>query len=272
MRLTEYKNFLYENEKSELTIEKYIRDIRKFEEFAKGRDLNKQLMLEYKASLEISYSLKSANSMIAALNSYLKFIGRSELCIRQFRIQKDIYCPEEKELSKAEYFRLLNEAKRQKNERLCLIFQTVCSTGIRISELRFITVEGARQGRVVVKCKGKTRTVFIVNKLKRHLLDYARRNGIAAGPVFINSNKEPLSRVTVWRSMKSICKAADVDSRKVFPHNLRHLFARIFYALEKDIVKLADILGHSNINTTRIYIITTGVEHRRRMENMRLVL
>lgn len=272
MKIAEYRTFLYEDEKSELTIEKYIRDVKKFAEFSDGKTLDKQLILEYKAELEKKYTPRSANSMIAALNSYLKFIGRAELCVRQFKIQREIYCSEDKELSKEEYFRLLNEAKRQNNIRLYLIFQTVCGTGIRISELKYITVEGVRHGCVTVKCKGKSRTVFIVEKLKQQLLRYAKDKGIAAGPIFVNSNGIPLCRVTVWRSMKSVCDAAGVDSRKVFPHNLRHLFARIFYSIEKDIVKLADILGHSNINTTRIYIITTGIEHRRKMENMHLVI
>ncbi len=272
MKIDEYRTFLYEDEKSELTIEKYIRDVRKFADFSDGKKLDKQLILEYKSELEKNYTPRSANSMIAALNSYLKFIGRAELCVRQFKIQKEIYCSEDKELSKEEYFRLLNEAKRRNNIRLYLIFQTVCGTGIRISELRFITVEGIRQGQVTVKCKGKSRTVFIVERLKQQLLEYAKDKGITTGPVFVNSKGQPLCRVTVWRSMKTVCYAAGVDPRKVFPHNLRHLFARIFYSLEKDIVKLADLLGHSNINTTRIYVITTGTEHRRRMENMHLVL
>ena len=272
MKFNEYRIFLYENEKSELTIEKYLRDVKKFLQFTEGKDLNKQLVLEYKAELERQYSPRSANSMIAALNSYLKFIERPQLCVRQFKVQKEIYCSEDKELSKEEYFRLLDEAKRQNNTRLYLIFQTVCGTGIRISELEFITVEGVRKGRVTVKCKGKSRTVFIVERLKKQLLEYSKTKGITSGPIFVNSKGLPLCRVTVWRSMKSVCEAAGVDRHKVFPHNLRHLFARIFYSIEKDIVKLADILGHSNINTTRIYIITTGAEHRRRMENMNLVL
>ncbi len=272
MKIAEYRTFLSEGEKSYLTIEKYIRDIKKFAEFSVGRSLNKQLILEYKAELEKEYTPRSANSMIAALNSYLKFIGRAELCVRQFKIQREIYCSEDKELTKEEYSRLLNEAKRQNNIRLYLIFQTVCGTGIRISELKYITVEGVRQGRVTVKCKGKLRTVFIVEKLKKQLLKYANDKGITTGSVFVNSKGQPLCRVTVWRNMKSVCHAAGVDSRKVFPHNLRHLFARIFYSMEKDIVKLADLLGHSNINTTRIYIITTGIEHRRIMENMHLVM
>lgn len=272
MKIDEFRNYLYESEKSELTVKKYIRDVLKFTEFSAGRYPDKQMILKYKSQLEHTYTPRSANSMIAALNSYLRFIGKPELCIRQFKVQKEIYCSEEKELSKEEYFRLLNEAKRHGDQRLYLIFQTICGTGIRISELRFITAEGIRSGRVTVKCKGKSRTVFVVERLRKQLLDYMAERGIKSGSVFVNSNGQPLSRVTVWRNMKSVCRAASVDSRKVFPHNLRHLFARVFYMLEKDIVKLADILGHSNINTTRIYIIATGEEHRRKMENMRLVL
>ena len=192
--------------------------------------------------------------------------------VKSIKLQQQIYCPEEKELTKVEYTRLCRTAERKHNERLNLILQTICGTGIRVSELRFITVEAARQGEATVSCKAKTRSVFIVKELQKKLLRYAAEQNIKSGMIFITRTGKPISRTNIWREMKALCEEADVNPKKVFPHNLRHLFARVFYGIEKDIAKLADILGHSSINTTRIYIISTGTEHRRRMENMRLII
>lgn len=269
------KNFeadLIENEKSALTVEKYLRDVRHFMAAAGTRGIEKQTVLDYKAGLANDYAVASANSMLASLNAFFRFAGWNELCVRQFKVQKQVFCPEEKELTKAEYVRLCNAAKQGGDERLELILQTICGTGIRISELQFVTVEAVRRSEAVVSCKNKTRTVFLVRELRKKLLWYCRRNGIASGPVFVSKSGKPLNRTTVWRLMKGLCKRANVEPSKVFPHNLRHLFARVFYAIEKDIAKLADLLGHSSINTTRIYIISTGIEHRKRMESMRLVV
>ncbi|MCQ2463553.1 MAG: tyrosine-type recombinase/integrase, partial [Clostridia bacterium] len=180
-------------------------------------------------------------------------------------------CPEEKGLTKQEYLRLCRTAEKRGNERLSLILQTICATGIRVSELRFITVEAVKKSEAAVRSKGKRRTVFIVKELQKKLLRYAREQGITSGAVFVTRTGKIMSRTNIWREMKVLCKEADVNPQKVFPHNLRHLFARVFYNIEKDIAKLADILGHSSINTTRIYIISTGSEHRRRMEKMRLI-
>lgn len=192
--------------------------------------------------------------------------------MKSIKLQQQIYCPEEKELTKAEYTRLCRAAQHKHNERLNLILQTICGTGIRVSELRFITVEAARQGEATVSCKAKTRSVFIVKELQKKLLRYAAEQGIKSGMIFVTRTGKPISRTNIWREMKALCEEAGVNPQKVFPHNLRHLFARVFYGIEKDIAKLADILGHSSINTTRIYIISTGTEHRRRIENMRLVI
>ena len=192
--------------------------------------------------------------------------------MKSIKLQRQIYCPEEKELTKAEYMRLVNAAKQKGNERLNLILQTICSTGIRVSELQYITVEAVKNGEAIVSLKGKTRSVFIVKELKKKLLRYAAEQKIHSGCIFITRTGKPISRTNIWREMKNLCEYAGVNPQKVFPHNLRHLFARVFYGIEKDIAKLADILGHSSINTTRIYIISTGDEHRRRMENMRLIL
>lgn len=270
--INSFKDYLIENEKAAATTQKYMRDIRLFIEYIADTPLNKALVLKYKASLEQTYAIRSANSMLAALNSFFRFLGWHELCVKQFKVQKEAYCSEEKELTKAEYTALVKAAEQKKNERLSLVVQTICGTGIRVSELQSITVEAVRRGEAVVSCKGKTRKIFIVKALQKKLLRYAMEQGIAAGVLFVTKSGKPLDRSNIWREMKSLCEQAGVLPQKVFPHNLRHLFARTFYGIEKDIAKLADILGHSNINTTRIYIITTGAEHQRRMENMRLII
>ena len=210
--------------------------------------------------------------MLASINSLFAFLSWHELKVKSIKLQQQIYCPEEKELTKVEYTRLCRTAERKHNERLNLILQTICGTGIRVSELRFITVEAARQGEATVSCKAKTRSVFIVKELQKKLLRYAAEQNIKSGMIFITRTCKPVSRTNIWREMKALCEEANVNPQKVFPHNHRHLFARVFYGIEKDIAKLADILGHSSINTTRIYIISTGTEHRRRMENMRLII
>ncbi|MBE7056441.1 MAG: integrase [Ruminococcaceae bacterium] len=267
-----FKEQLYYDEKSEVTIGKYMHDILCFVKFTKDKEINKALVLEYKAFLEKEYAISSCNSMIAAINSFFRFIGRFDCIVKQFKVQRKAFCSEDKELSRGEYIRLIETAKRKGNERLSLIIQTICGTGIRVSELEYITVEAVRQGQAVVSCKNKTRTVFIVRDLQKKLLKYIKDNGISSGIVFVTKNGKPVSRCNIWRDMKALCKEAGVSPEKVFPHNLRHLFARTFYGIEKDIAKLADILGHSSINTTRIYIITTGEEHRRKMEGMRLII
>lgn len=270
--LGDFECYLRADEKSDNTIEKYLRDVRTFYAFTEDQTIAKTLVLEFKASLVKKYEITSANSMIAAVNTFLRFMGWIDCCIKQFKVQKKVFCSEEKELTKAEYIRLVNTAKLKGNKRLNLILQTICGTGIRISELQFITVEAVRKGEAVVSCKNKTRTVFIVRELQKKLLNYIRNKGITTGCIFITKSGKPMSRCNIWREMKALCEQAEVSPDKVFPHNLRHLFARTFYGLEKDIAKLADILGHSSINTTRIYIITTGAEHKRQMENMRLII
>ncbi|MBE6825238.1 MAG: integrase [Ruminococcaceae bacterium] len=268
----DFESFLRSDEKSENTIEKYLRDVKSLSEFVGTREISKAVVIEFKSSLVENYEVTSANSMIAAVNAFLRFMGWMDCCIKQFKVQKKAFCSEEKELTKAEYIRLVNTAKEKGNERLNLILQTICGTGIRVSELQFITVEAVRKGEVVVSCKNKTRTVFIVRELQKKLLNYIKDKGITTGCIFITKSGKPMSRCNIWREMKALCEQAGVSPDKVFPHNLRHLFARTFYGIEKDIAKLADILGHSSINTTRIYIITTGAEHKRKMENMRLII
>lgn len=270
--VSEFAAYLKNKEKSRATIEKYLRDAAYFADFAAGRSVSKELTIEYKAALKNSYAVTSANSMIASLNSLLRFIGLHDCCVKQFRVQRETYCPADKELTKEEYIRLVKTARTQGNERLGLLIETVCGTGIRVSELQFISAEAAKKGEARVMNKGKTRTIFLPAKLQSKLLRYAAKNHISSGPLFITRSGRPMNRCNVWREMKGLCRRADVKPEKVFPHNLRHLFARTFYGIERDIAKLADLLGHSSINTTRIYIITTGAEHRRKLDGMRLII
>ena len=268
-----FKKYLREEEKSKNTIEKYLRDVRAFAAYLGGAAVTKETVIAYKNKLlSENYAVRSVNSMLASLNSLFAFLSWTDCKVKSIKLQRQIYCPEEKELTKAEYMRLVNTAKQKNNERLNLILQTICGTGIRVSELQFITVEAVKNGEAVVSLKGKTRSVFIVKELKKKLLRYASEQRITSGTIFITRTGRPMSRTNIWREMKGLCEQAGVNPQKVFPHNLRHLFARVFYGIEKDIAKLADILGHSSINTTRIYIISTGDEHRRRMEYMRLIL
>ena len=267
-----FREHLILEERSVATIQKYIRDVKAFMAYAQNSAIAKEIVIAYKKHLQEHYAVRSVNSMLASINSLFVFLGWHDLKVKALKLQQQVYCPEEKELTKAEYTRLCKVAQRRHNERLNLILQTICGTGIRVSELQFITVEAAKCGETVVRCKGKTRAVFIVRELRQKLLRYAAEQGIKSGMIFVTRTGKPINRTNIWREMKSLCQEAGVNPEKVFPHNLRHLFARVFYGIEKDIAKLADILGHSSINTTRIYIISTGVEHRRRMENMHLIL
>lgn len=268
-----FKQYLWEEEKSENAIEKCIRDVRTFMTFAGGGEIRKDIVIAYKDKLlSENYTARSINSMLASLNSLFMFLGWSDCRAKSIKLQRQVYCSKERELTKAEYTKLVNTAKKKGNERLNLILQTICGMGIRVSELQYITVEAVRNGEAVVSLKGKTRTVFIVKDLRKKLLRYAAEQGIKSGLVFITRTGNMINRTNIWREMKNLCEQAGVNPQKVFPHNLRHLFARTFYGIEKDIAKLADILGHSSINTTRIYIISTGAEHRRRMEKMRLII
>lgn len=266
-----FREYLVLEEKNTATVEKYIRDARAFLRFIGQSAVTKEMMMAYKKSLvEKNYAVRSINSMLASLNSMLDFLGWSDCRVKNIKTQRQTYCTEETELTKGEYMRLLEAAK--KRPQLYMVMQTICGTGIRVSELQFFTVEAVRHGEIAVSCKSKTRTILLPGKLKKMLLDYARKNDIRSGAIFITRNGNPLNRSNIWAQMKGLCKTAGVKSGKVFPHNLRKLFARTFYGIEKDIAKLADILGHSSIDTTRIYIMTTGTEHRRKMERLGLVV
>ena len=267
--MQEYRQYLIMEEKSKATLEKYCRDLQAFAEFADGGEITKELTLAYKQQLvEKGYAVRSINSVIASLNSFFCFMGWQDCRVKSLRLQRQIYCREEKELTRAEYDRLISAAENQ--PRLQLIMKTICATGIRVSELEYFTMEAIRCGEVTIFCKNKTRKILLPGKLKKLLMRYAAHNGIKKGVIFRTRSGKPLDRSNIWSMMKSLCKRAKVDPQKVYPHNLRKLFARVFYKVERDIAKLADILGHSSINTTRIYIISTGKEHMRVIERLGL--
>lgn len=266
-----FRDYLRREEKSPATVEKYLRDARRFFASAGGQPVTKQLVVSYKQELVArGYAVRSVNSMLASVNSLLAFLGWEDCRVKSLRCQREVFCPEERELTRREYLTLLEAARGQ--PRLSLLMKTICGTGIRVSELRYFTVEALRRGEIVIRCKSKTRTILVPGKLKKLLLDYAKKQGITAGPVFVTSGGKPMDRSNIWAQMKKLCEKAGVKASKVFPHNLRKLFARTFYTMEKDIAKLADLLGHSSIDTTRIYIMSTGTEHRRRLERMGLVI
>ena len=268
--LDAFADKLRQEEKSSLTIGKYIRDIRAFSGFLGGQPVSKERVIAFKQSLiEQGYAVASVNSMLAAVNALVEYLGLRDCRVRFLRVQKRIYCPEEKELTKAEYIRLLETSKSQRQ--LNLILRTICATGIRVSELQYFTLEAVKRGEVTVRCKNKSRSVYIPAELRALIMSFAKKNGIQSGAIFVGKSGKPLNRSCIWAQMKNLCQTAQVNPKKVFPHNLRKLFARTFYAIEKDIAKLADILGHGSIETTRIYIMSTGAEHRRKIEAMGLV-
>ncbi len=268
--LLDFQEHLIREEKSSITIEKYIHDVKDFYFFVKDRDLTKDIVISYKKTLTEKYAARSVNSKLASINSLLTFLNREDCKVKSLKLQREIYSSEDKELTKAEYLRLLQAANN--NPRLHLIIETICGTGIRVSELRYFTVEGVQNGTVKVNCKGKTRSILVPSKLRKLLLRYAKLNKINEGIIFRTRSGKPVNRSNIWSEMKKLCNTANVNPQKVFPHNLRKLFARTFYGIEKDIAKLADILGHSSIDTTRIYIMSTGTEHRRRIDRLGLVV
>lgn len=226
--------YLESEEKSKNTCEKYIRDVRAFASYMNGTNVAKEAVIAYKNKLlSENYAARSINSMLASLNSLFSFLRWVDLKVKSIKLQRQIYCPEEKEMTKAEYLRLVNTAKRKGNERLSLLIQTICGTGIRVSELQYITVEAVKCGEAVVSLKGKTRSVFIVRELQKKLLRYAAEQKISSGSIFTTRNGKPMNRTNILREMKSLCEQVGVNSKKVFPHNLRHLFARAFYGLKR---------------------------------------
>lgn len=267
-----YAGHLCDQERSAATIQKYVHDLTALSTFLDGRPMTKGLLLEWKEGLIGRYAPASVNAMLAAVNRFLTFLGRNDLRLRPLKIQRALFLPADKELTRAEYVRLVQAAQRGDNARLALVIQTICATGIRVSELRFITVEAVQTGRSEVVNKGKRRAVFLPEKLRRLLKGYLRAQKITAGAVFLSRRGNPLDRSNIWRDMKALCQSAGVAPGKVFPHNLRHLFARTYYALEKDLSRLADILGHTSVTTTRIYTAESGAVHARQIGRLNLVV
>ena len=269
--IEKYKDFLINEEKASATLEKYMRDIKVFSEWTLGSELDKRKVLDYKEYLIGKFAPASVNSVLSSLNSFFEFNNWYEMKVKMLKIQKQIFAQKDRELSKAEYERLLDAAKAKSNQRLYLLMQTICSSGIRVSELQYITIEAIKLRKATINCKGKMRIVILPKGLCRMLTEYAKTQKITSGSVFVTKTGKPLDRSTIWKMMKALCESARVSKYKVFPHNLRHLFARTFYTLQKDIVRLADILGHSSVNTTRIYTMETGEIHRRQIQKLGLL-
>lgn len=269
--IEKFKHYLIEEEKSSATLEKYMRDVTVFFAWLAGCELDKIAVLRYKEHLKMNYAPASVNSVLSSLNSFFEYNEWHGLKVKMLKIQKQIFAERSKELSKAEYERLLSAAKDKKNERLYYLMQTICSSGIRVSELSAITIEAIKARRATINCKGKMRVVVLPKDLCKLLSEYAKGQKITSGPIFITRTGKPLDRSTIWKMMKALCESAGVDREKVFPHNLRHLFARTYYSIQKDIVRLADILGHSSVNTTRIYTMETYDVHCRQIQKLGLL-
>ncbi len=269
--LTAYKTHLVNEEKSPSTLEKYMRDLRLFSSWLAERPVDKSSVLAYKTVLVDKYAPASANGAISSLNSFFKFMEWHDVQVKSLKLQNQIFASTEKELTRSEYEKLLQAAKARGSERQYWLLQTICSTGIRVSELRFVTVEAVLRGVAEINCKGKRRQVFLPARLCQRLEQYIRKQKIKSGAVFVTKNGNPLDRSNIWSDMKRLCKKAGVSQEKVFPHNLRHLFARTYYSKEKDIVRLADILGHASINTTRLYTKECGEVHRRQLQRLGLL-
>ncbi len=266
-----FNDYLINEEKTAATINKYLHDVREFQIWLGEQELCKTAVLVYKSHLCEQYAPASVNVALSSLNCFFHFMEWYDLRVKNLKIQKQIFASTDKELTKAEYERLLQAAKQKKNERLYLLMQTICSTGIRVSEVRYVTVEAVARGIAEINCKGKRRQVFLPRQLCQILKKYVKEQKIKSGPVFVTKKGKPLDRSNIWSDMKKLCCAAGVSERKVFPHNLRHLFARTYYTMQKDIVRLADILGHSSVNTTRIYTMESGEVHRKQIQRLGLL-
>lgn len=271
-QIIEYTCFLRREEHALATIEKYLRDIREFAVFLDRKPVNKDQAARWKEQLlSSSLSPSTVNGKLSALNSLFRFLGWEDCRVKLLRLQRRLFHTPSRELTRAEYLRLLETARSIGRCRLELLMGAICSTGIRVSEVQYLTVEAAQRGQTVIRLKGKIRTILLPGKLCRKLLKYARKQKIASGEIFLAKGGGSLSRKQIWREMKSLCRRAGVEPSKVFPHNLRHLFAASFYRACRDIVKLADVLGHSSIETTRIYLLSTSAEHARCLDRLRLV-
>lgn len=270
--IEEYSDWLWQNEKSPATIRRYRQYLELFETFSKNCIIDKALVIRWKEALRRQLAPTTVNGALAALNGLFRYLNWEDCVAKLLKIKKRVYLPEEKELTREEYARMVHAAEAEGNERMAALIQTICITGIRVSELRFVTVEALENRTADVECKGKIRTVFLTKNLCNMLKQYAERKGILTGMIFVTRTGKAMDRSNIWREMKRIGKLAGVDGGKVFPHNLRHLFARTFYSQQKDLLRLSDILGHSNINTTRIYTMESGMNHMKQLEQMQLLI
>lgn len=271
-QIADFKEKLKEEEHEQGTIEKYLRDIQSFMTWMNGRPVSKEQVTRWKEHLRISGCQPvTVNGKLSALNKFFSFVGWTDCRAKYLRLQRRLFRCIEKELNRQEYLRLLETAHKEGRKRLALLMETICATGIRVSEVQYITVEAARAGRAEISLKGKIRTILLPGKLCRKLLKYAGKQKTVSGEIFLTRNRKGLSRRQIWAEMKSLCAKAGVAASKVFPHNLRHLFARTFYRVSRDITKLADVLGHSSIETTRVYLISSGIEHARQLEQLCLI-
>ncbi len=272
-RLVGFRDYLRKEEREEGTVEKYLRDVEAFMVWRGEGTVTKEWAVAWKEHLrQKGYRPESVNSKLAALNKFFAYMDWPECRVKYLKVQRRLFRGSEKELSREEYFRLLETAERGGKTRLGLLMETICATGIRVSEVRYITAEAVRSGRAEVSLKGKVRTILLPGKLCRKLEKYARKQKIVSGEIFLTRNGRGLTRRQIWAEMKALCQKAGVAGTKVFPHNLRHLFARSFYHACRDVAKLADVLGHSSMETTRIYLLSTGVEHARALEELGLIL
>ena len=271
-QIREFSRYLREEERETATIDKYSRDVKDFFIWLKDREISRERIAEWKQHLRrVGRKPVTINGKLSALNKFLSFLGRNDCRIKYLKIQRRLFRSTEKQLSKQEYIRLLETAHSLGRERLALLMETICATGIRVSEVKYITAEAIRAGRTEIALKGKIRTILLPGKLCRKLKKYAGKRKIVSGEVFLTRNGKGMSRRQIWAEMKSLCEKAGVAPSKVFPHNLRHLFAQTFYRVCRDVAKLADVLGHSSIETTRLYLISTEAEHVRQMERMGLI-
>ena len=269
--LAAFARQLGEEERSPATLEKYLREVRQFAAFLGGREVTRELAAAWREELSARQSPATVNGKLTALDRLLAFLGWEDCRVKHLRVQRQLFRDSARELSREEYARLVETARRLGRGRLSLLMETICATGIRVSEVRYITAEAVREGRTEIALKGKIRTILLPGKLCRKLEKYARQKKITSGELFLTRSGRPMSRKQIWAEMKGVCRAAGVAPSKVFPLNLRHLFATVFYRACGDIVKLADVLGHSSIETTRIYLISTGAEHARTLDQLRLI-
>lgn len=268
----QFEDYLRHDEREESTIEAYLRSLTRFAEWADGRAVTKELAMAWKTALsEAGYRPISVNAMLAAVNKFFTCMGREDCKVKYLKLQRQMFRKSEKDLSKEEYQRLVQAAHEKGDLRMELILETICATGIRVGELKYITVEAVRAGVAEIALKGKIRTILLPHRLCRKLQKYAKQQKIASGKLFLTQDGLPVSRQYIWTRMKALCEAADVERSKVFPHNLRSLFARSFYGSCHDVVRLADVLGHSSIETTRIYLMSTGKEYLRQLDKLGLV-